>query len=118
MLLLFYVPWCSHSKEFMPEFEAAALHLAKVNPPVTLAKVDASKEESILNDYKVTGFPTVYFLKENGNVAYNGEGTQEALVEWIRRRMHNPSLVATCELIHAKVDAGNVVQVYFGHLDH
>ena len=67
---------CGHCKRLAPEYEKAATTLAADDPPVPLAKVDATVETSLANRFGIDGYPTMKVF-HNG-VAYDYEGPRTA----------------------------------------
>lgn len=81
VLIEFYAPWCGHCKTLEPTYKKLAKQLAKTNPDVVVAKVDATAND-IDPLFKVEGFPTLFFLraKEKDNpIAYSGDRSLKSL---------------------------------------
>ena len=55
--------YSGHCKKLAPEYAAAAEVLAKNDPPLFLAKVDATVEKDLGEKYGIQGFPTLIFFK-------------------------------------------------------
>lgn len=61
ILVLFYADWCHYCIRFMPTYQALSedykdtLAFSKVN-------VEDAKYQKIVNNYSITGFPTVYLV--------------------------------------------------------
>jgi protein disulfide-isomerase A6 len=63
-LIQFYAPWCGHCQQFQPVFSTIASLLKGF---VTVGAIDASKQDGplkrIVNNYQVTGFPTLKLFR-------------------------------------------------------
>ena len=53
VLIKLYAPWCGHCKKLAPEFEKAAEILSKNDPPIVLAKIDATTERRLAHHFKI-----------------------------------------------------------------
>ena len=54
--------YSGHCKKLTPEYAAAATILAERNPPIHLAKVDATENNALSERFEVKGFPTLHWF--------------------------------------------------------
>ncbi|KAG7158858.1 protein disulfide-isomerase A4-like [Homarus americanus] len=71
ILVEFYAPWCRHCKALEPDYEAAAKDLKEHSIP--LAKVDATEEKEITDEYGVKGYPTLLVFRNGRQFEYKGK---------------------------------------------
>ncbi|CAO2184887.1 unnamed protein product, partial [Urochloa humidicola] len=90
----FYAPWCYWSKKLAPEYEKAAAILRNYDPPIVLAKIDASgenkKDSRLRQKYSVQGYyPTVkLFVNGESTVQeYFGERDAESIVQYLKKQV-------------------------------
>jgi len=63
-LIEFYAPWCGHCKQLAPVYAELATEVKEV-PDLVIAKMDATENDPP-SQYKVEGYPTIYFKPKGG----------------------------------------------------
>ncbi|KAL6097954.1 pdia4 [Pungitius sinensis] len=84
VLVEFYAPWCGHCKQFAPEYEKIAQTLKENDPPIPVAKVDATVAKEVAGRFEVTGYPTIKIIKNGQPVDYDGARTEKAIVDRVK----------------------------------
>lgn len=117
LLVEFYAPWCGHCKKLAPEYAAAAEELGKKDPPMFVAKVDATEEKALAERFAVQGFPTLVFFKNGEKTEYTGGRTTDTIVAWVSKKSGPPSLATDCDGLAKAVEDNKFVIAYFGKDD-
>ena len=61
VVAVFYADWCTYCVKFMPKLDKVRnIHREDIN--VVLIDVENSKNQAIVNEYKISAFPTVYII--------------------------------------------------------
>lgn len=86
VILFFFlkISRCGHCKQFAPEYEKIASTLKDNDPPIAVAKIDATSASMLASRFDVSGYPTIKILKKGQAVDYEGSRTQEGECQDIR----------------------------------
>mmetsp|Transcript_21427 Transcript_21427/g.42039 ORF Transcript_21427/g.42039 Transcript_21427/m.42039 type:complete len:227 (-) Transcript_21427:223-903(-) len=75
-LVEFYAPWCGHCRRLEPIYEKTAEAL---QGEVHVAKVDGPDNMALMMRFGISGFPTIFAVKEKKAYMYRGSRTKEML---------------------------------------
>lgn len=77
-MVFFYAPWCYHCKRFKPIYEEVAQ-----TAPMACAMIDCDEYPIMIDQFGLTGFPTMILFKNGSKIEYKGTHQGEALLKWM-----------------------------------
>ncbi|XP_077305619.1 protein disulfide-isomerase A2 [Lithobates pipiens] len=92
LLVEFYAPWCGHCQELAPKYSQAAEALKNQTSEARLAKVDATVENELGEEFGVKGYPTILFFKDGNRTSridFGGRRDTDGIIKWMLRRMES-----------------------------
>uniref|UniRef100_A0AC34QUX8 Thioredoxin domain-containing protein n=1 Tax=Panagrolaimus sp. JU765 TaxID=591449 RepID=A0AC34QUX8_9BILA len=82
--VMFYAPWCGHSKNVKPEFEAAARKIKNEGLKTILAALDATIFANTAKAFNVTSYPTFMLFKKGKFDKRFDYRTKDAIVDFVK----------------------------------
>jgi len=111
LLVEFYAPWCGHCKSLAPEYAKAAGSLKASESAVRLAKVDATIESALGEQFKIKGYPTLKFFIDGQPSDYSGGRTADEIVAWVTKKSGPAAVTLTSVNELTKLQEDNQVAV-------
>jgi protein disulfide-isomerase A1 len=82
----FYAPWCGHCKTMAAGYSKLAKRMKTEENGIPIAKVDATVENTLAEQFGVKGFPTLKFFIDGQPVDYSGAREEDAIYNWISKK--------------------------------
>jgi thiol-disulfide isomerase/thioredoxin len=79
-LMLFKADWCGHCKHFLPTWEKISKN---TDLNVSFKIFDSDKNRKEIDEYNISGFPTIMYKVNNKLIEYNGDRDENSIKEFI-----------------------------------
>ncbi|XP_047431589.1 protein disulfide-isomerase A2 [Mugil cephalus] len=117
LLVEFYAPWCGHCRQLAPLYAEAAGKLKEEKAVGRLAKVDATEEKELAEEFEVGGYPTLkLFIKgdRKNPIEYTGKRSVDGIIQWMQRRAGpGAPVLDSVDSAAQFIDAHNITVVGF-----
>ena len=83
-LILFKAEWCGHCRNFKDSWNTLQKNLNTID----FVTYDADSDESVMEEYKVQGFPTLIFQKDDKLVEFNGDRNIDNIISFVKENLN------------------------------
>jgi thioredoxin-like negative regulator of GroEL len=80
-MLIYYAPWCGHCKDMVKDVKTLANTLK--DEGFIVGTINCERNSDLNDKIIIDSFPTVYFVKENKAIKYDGSRELEDLVNFL-----------------------------------
>jgi glutaredoxin len=84
-ITLYYADWCGHCQRFKPTWEGLKKIFDKNN--IEYSEFEDTKDEKVIENAKITGFPTIMIEKDGNSYQYDGERSPDAIIHELNINM-------------------------------
>jgi thiol-disulfide isomerase/thioredoxin len=85
-LILYKADWCGYCKKFNPEWEQLKKNHSNSNSNINFKVYDSNIHKKIINEEKITGYPTIHFInRTGGKLEYNGPRDVQNINEFLTK---------------------------------
>lgn len=89
-MMLFYVDWCPHCKTAKPEwnkmkdkYDGKTINGYKVNFTEYNCTKESAEIDSLLDQYKIEGYPTIKLVKDGQIIEYDAKPTESTMTQFL-----------------------------------
>ena len=88
LFVTFYVPWCRHCKEWLPEAKRVAYAFQADAGRISIGSLNCDLYKGLCHDNDITTYPTMRLISNHGqNITfYNGSRNAADVVKWINEQ--------------------------------
>ncbi|CAG9328624.1 unnamed protein product [Blepharisma stoltei] len=114
LLVDFYAPWCGHCKQLAPEYARAAQALKERNPPIRIAKIDATQNPKLSQQFDINSYPTIKYFINKKPIDYNGERTKDSIISWVLTKSgSNIKIISSLSSLQTEIEKTKSAAVIF-----
>ncbi|OXA56783.1 Protein disulfide-isomerase A4 [Folsomia candida] len=103
VMVLFYAEYCKHCVQIKPEYIKAASVLKEYGIPLT--QIDGVNNKEIADEFKVSGWPTLYTFRYGRAFQYKGTRDANGIITYMKDQQKSPSdLCKTMQEMENRID--------------
>ena len=80
-LTLIKADWCKHCNKFMSSWHNLPKHISGIN----FKLLDSKKDKQLINEYNISGFPSIFLENGNKKIEFKGERNIENIKNFVEK---------------------------------